>query len=116
MTVRSDDELEAVVKRCRIVIVFFSGRNCSICQSFERMFKFICKGYRSLCCIKALADDVMRHVRDLGVLCVPSLAAYVNGRLAARTAGYLYAPVVNLFITTVLRKAAEVHGEAGAAT
>lgn len=111
--VRNDRELDEELAKCRAAVVFFSGRECVLCINFERMLRSICKGYRSICCLKANAEDVPAHIRALGILCVPSLVAYVGGRPVERTAGFIYAPMITSFLASVLRKA---YGGVGQAT
>jgi thioredoxin-like negative regulator of GroEL len=111
--VKNDRELDEELAKCRAAVVFFSGKECVLCINFERMLRDICKSYRSICCLKANAEDVPRHVKSLGILCVPSLVAYIGGRPVERTAGYIYAPVITGFLASVLRKA---YGGVGQAT
>ncbi|MEL9990366.1 MAG: thioredoxin family protein [Thermoproteus sp.] len=101
LTVSSDSELESVISKCRVVVVFFSGRQCSVCVNFERMLRALCRNYRGICCVKAYSDVALSHVKELGVMCVPSLVGYVDGRPVAKTAGILYAPTVNMFLASL---------------
>ncbi|MEZ0248738.1 MAG: thioredoxin family protein, partial [Thermoproteus sp.] len=94
MTAAGDSELESIISRCRVAVVFFSGRQCGVCKSFERMLTAICRNYRDICCVKVYSETALGHVKELGVMCVPSLVGYVDGRPVAKAAGVLYAPMV----------------------
>jgi thioredoxin-like negative regulator of GroEL len=100
-----DQALEAALARCRLAVVFFSGRQCAVCVNFERMLRSICRGYREVCCIKAYSESVLSHVKQLGIFGVPSLVGYVDGRPVARSVGLPYAPAVNMLMASLLRAA-----------
>ncbi|MGC8582598.1 MAG: thioredoxin family protein [Thermoproteus sp.] len=100
-----DQALDEALARCRLAVVFFSGRQCAVCINFERMLRSICRSYKDICCIKAYSESVIAHVKQLGVAGVPSLVGYVDGRPVARAVGLPYAPAVNMFMTSLLRAA-----------
>ena len=100
-----DLSLDEVLARCRLALVFFSGRHCAVCINFEKMLKAICRGYTGICCVKIESERALRHVKQLGILGVPSVVGYVDGRPVAMASGLLHAPSVNMLITSLMKAA-----------
>lgn len=102
--VDDDAALDRALAGCELALVFFSGRQCAVCISFEKMLKAICKGYSSICCIKAYSDNAPGHIKQLGIMGVPALVGYVNGKPVMAASGLLQAPTINMFIISLIRR------------
>lgn len=71
------------------VLVNFSGRWCGPCQALEPLLQLVAAELQGrLLVVRAEADDVVKHVRALGVAATPTLILFRRGVEVGRLVGH----------------------------
>jgi thiol-disulfide isomerase/thioredoxin len=77
-------EIEQVLQRNDMVIVYFSGQNCSVCKVLKPKVNELLNDYPNIKKLEVVVEDSLELSAQHNIFTVPSLLLFIEGKEVIR--------------------------------
>ncbi len=97
----TDKNFEEEIKKHKIIVVDFWAEWCGPCRMFARTFEEYSNESNDVACAKINVDHAPITSEKFGVMSIPSILVFKDGKLVTQKTGALPKPMLKAFVDSV---------------